>query len=164
RERPLHFQIAIESLEPDRSFDVIVGGSYRLTERRAPDGPSDTTDSAIQLAITHTLRRVGITFAPSDYSDAVKAMAEALRKDALLQSELSMVQAQLLRPTVQIQPDRSMVHVPRSNVLEVPDVHPEPLLRRSGQGLPRMGRPPALVDMQERAPQQAPPPAAQRAL
>ncbi len=33
RERPLHFQVAIESLEPDRSFDVLVGGSYRLTRR-----------------------------------------------------------------------------------------------------------------------------------
>src|SRR5947207_53879 len=44
RERPLHFQIAIESLEPDRSFDVTVGGSYRVTERRTQDGPSDTTE------------------------------------------------------------------------------------------------------------------------
>jgi len=114
RERPLHFQVAVESLEPDRSFDVLVGGAYRLTERRAQDGPSDATDSAIQLAITRTLRRIGITFAPSDYLNAAKAMAEVLRKDALLQSELSMVQAQLLRPTVQIQPDRSMVHVYRS--------------------------------------------------
>ena len=155
RERPLHFQIAVESLEPDRSFDVHVGGSYRLTERRAQDGPSDTTDSAIQLAITRTLRRIGITFAPSDYPNAAKAMAEVLRKDALLQSELAMVHAQLLRPTVQIQPDRSMVHVPRPNVLGMPDMRPDPMLRRARQGLPRMGRPPALVDMQERAPQPA---------
>src|SRR5262249_39747342 len=29
RERPLHFQITVESLEPDRSFDVLVGGAYR---------------------------------------------------------------------------------------------------------------------------------------
>jgi hypothetical protein len=164
RERPLHFQVAVESLEPDRSFDVLVGGAYRLTNRRAQDGPSDTTDSAIQLAITRTLRRIGITFAPSDYPSAAKAMAEVLHKDALLQSELSMVQAQLLRPTVQIQPDRSMVHVPRPNVLEAPDMRPAPMLRRDRQGLPRISRPPALVDMQESAPQQAPPPAVPRAL
>jgi hypothetical protein len=50
REQPLHFQAAVESLEPDHSFDVLVGGSYRLTERRAQNGPSDTTDSAIQHA------------------------------------------------------------------------------------------------------------------
>ena len=164
RERPLHFQVAIESLEPDRSFDVLVGGSYRLTERRAQDGPSDTIESAIQLAITRTLRRVGITFEPSDYPNAAKAMGEVLRKDALLQSELSMVQAQLLRPTVQIQPDRSMVHVPRPNSLEVPAERPDPMLRRARQGLPRRSRPPALVDMQARAPQPAPPPAVRRAL
>ena len=163
RERPLHFQVAVESLEPDRSFDVLVGGAYRLTERRAQDVPSDTTDSAIRLAITRTLRRIGITFAPIDYPNAAKAMAEVLRKDALLQSELSMVQAQLLRPTVQIQPDRSMVHVPRPDLLEVPDMRPDPLLRPARQGLPRMGRPPALVDMQENA-LQAPPPAVRRAL
>src|SRR5262249_46219026 len=115
RERPLHFQITVESLEPDRSFDVLVGGAYRLIERRVQDGPGEATAGAIQMAIARTLQRVGITFAPSDYPNAAKAMAETLRKDALLQSELSMVQAQLLRPTVQIQPDRSMVHIPRPN-------------------------------------------------
>jgi hypothetical protein len=162
RERPLHFQVAVESLEPDRSFDVIVGGSYRLTERRTPDGSNDTAESAIQLAITRTLRRVGITFAPGDYSEAAKAMAEVLRKDTLLQSELSLVQAQLLRPTVQIQPDRSMVLVPRPNML--PDTRPEPMLRRTRQALPRVGRPPALTDARDRAPQQTPTPATRLAL
>lgn len=164
RERPLHFQLAVESLEPDRSFDVVVGGTYRLTARRSSDSQADTVDSAIQLAIAHTLRRVGITFAPSDYSDAARAMAEVLRKDALLQSELSLVQAQLLRPTVQIQPDRSMVHVPRPTMLAAPDTRPDPLVRRARQGLPRMGRSPALTDSQERAPEQAPAPVVRRAL
>ncbi|MEP7189848.1 MAG: hypothetical protein ABI901_11720, partial [Roseiflexaceae bacterium] len=164
RERPLHFQVAVESLEPNRSFDVHVGGVYRLTERRAQDEPSDLIDSAIQTAMVRTLQRIGITFEPGDYPSAAKAMAEMLRKDALLQSELAMVHAQLLRPTVQIQPDRSMVHVPRANGMEVPETRPEPSFRRSRQNLPRMGRPPALEDVQERAPQPAPEPTVQRAL
>jgi hypothetical protein len=149
RERALHFQVAVESLEPDRSFDVHVGGAFRLTDRRAPDGPSDSIESAIQMAITRTLRRVGITFAPSDYSNAAKAMAEMLRKDTLLQSELSVVQAQLLRPTVQIQPDHSMVHVPRPTPLSMPDPRSDPMLRRLRQGLPRVNRPPALLATSE---------------
>jgi hypothetical protein len=164
RERPLHFQVAVESLEPDRSFDVHVGGVYRLTERRAQDEPSDLIDGAIQTAIVHALRRVGITFEPGDYPNAAKAMAEMLRKDTLLQSELAMVHAQLLRPTVQIQPDRSMVHVPRASAIGVPETRPEPSLRRSRQNLPRMGRPLALEDMQERAPQPIPAPTVRRAL
>lgn len=164
RERPLHFQVAVESLEPDRSFDVHVGGVYRLTDRRAQDEPSDLIDSAIQTAMVRTLRRIAITFEPGDYPNAAKAMAEVLRKDALLQSELAMAHAQLLRPTVQIQPDRSMVHLPRANVLEVPETRPEPSFRRSRQSLPRMGRTAALEDMQERAPQPAPAPVVRRAL
>ncbi|HEU5099440.1 MAG TPA: hypothetical protein VFU22_10495 [Roseiflexaceae bacterium] len=162
RERALHFQVAIECLEPDRTFDVHVGGAYRLTERRAQDGPTDSIESAIQMAITRTLRRVGITFAPSDYPNAAKAMAETLRRDALLQSELSVVQAQLLRPTVQIQPDHSMVHVPRPTPLGVPDTRSDPMLRRLRQGLPRVNRRPALLEAGESAPSQPTAPAPAR--
>jgi hypothetical protein len=137
RERPLHFQVAVESLETERSFDVLVGGVYRMIDRQVKNAPSDATEAAIQLAIVRILRRVGITYAPSDYTVAAQEMAKALRSDALLQSELSVAKVELLRPTVQIQPDRSMVHVPRASPPVLTDSRPEPTMRRLRAGPPR---------------------------
>src|SRR6185436_15171149 len=121
---------SIDSLDPDRSFAVQVGGFYRMTSRTPAGGPALGMESAIQQAIARTLQRVGITFAPQDYQAAAKAMADTLRQDALLQAELLVIHTQLLRPTVQIQPDRSMVQAPpQSNLPALPNMRPEPPTR-----------------------------------
>jgi hypothetical protein len=127
RERPIRFQHSVDSLDPERSFDVQVGGFYRLTDRMVSGAAVVDTAAAIEQAIGRTLKRIGITFDPSDYVSAAKAMLDALRTDGLLRTELSLAHAELLRPTVHIQPDRSMVHVLRSALpAEVIEPAPEP--------------------------------------
>jgi hypothetical protein len=123
RERPLLAHLAIESLEPAISFDVLVSGGYRLTSRTLTIVPPEALDAALQEAIARTLRRVGIMFAPQDYSAAARTMAEALRHDALLQAQLSTAEIELVRPTVRIQPERHMVVAAQSAgpALPVPD-------------------------------------------
>jgi hypothetical protein len=114
REHPLMVRQAIESLDPTSSFDVLVGGSYRLTSRVPAPASLEDRQSALQEMIIRTLARVGITFAPQDYQDAAQAMAEALRHDSLLLAELAAADLDLVRPTVKIQPDRQMVVVAQS--------------------------------------------------
>src|SRR5262245_648696 len=123
RERPLLARLAIESLEPAISFDVLVGGSYRLTSRTLTIVQPEAHDAALQEAIARTLQRIGILFAPQDYSAAARAMAEALRQDALLQTVLSATEIELVRPTVKIQPDRQMIVAAQSaaQALSTPD-------------------------------------------
>jgi hypothetical protein len=120
REQPLLLQLAIDSLDDRRGFDVQVGGFFRMTDRPSDAVTSDTTATAIRQAMSRALQRVGITFEPADYAAAARAMAQALRTDALLEAELLLAHVQLLRPTVQIQPDRSMVQTPAPAQLAAP--------------------------------------------
>jgi hypothetical protein len=130
REQPLHLQLAIDSLDDRRGFDVQVGGFFRMTDRPSDVAASDATAAAIRQAMSRALQRVGITFEPADYAAAARAMAQALRTDALLEAELLLAHVQLLRPTVQIQPDRSMVQTPASAQLAAlsPALPPAPAL------------------------------------
>jgi hypothetical protein len=121
RERPLLARLAIESLEPTISFEVLLGGSYRLTSRTQIIVALEAHDAAVQDAIARTLGRIGIVFAPHDYAAAARAMAEALRQDALLQSELSAAKIELVRPTVRIQPDRQMIVAAQSAASALPE-------------------------------------------
>jgi hypothetical protein len=114
RERPLLARLAIESLEPTISFDVLLGGSYCLTSRTLMIVALEAYDIPVQDAIARTLGPIGIAFAPHDYAAAARAMTEALRQDTLLQSELSAAEIQLVRPTVRIQPDRQMIMAAQS--------------------------------------------------
>jgi hypothetical protein len=109
RERPLMVRLAVESLDPATSFEVLIGGSYRLTSRLPADGVAEAGEAQLQDTILRTLRRVAITFVPHDYEAAERAMADALRHDSLFQSELTTAEIELLRATVKIQPDRDMV-------------------------------------------------------
>ena len=102
RERPLRARLAIGSLDPESSFDVLVGGNYRMISRVPTIVPSDALDSSLHEAIIRTLRRVAITYAPQDYLTAAAAMGEALRHDTLLQAELSATEIELVRPTLKI--------------------------------------------------------------
>jgi hypothetical protein len=143
RERPLLARVAIESLDPAISFDVLVGGSYRLTSRTLTIVPPEAHDSALQESIARTLRRIGIAFEPQDYLAAARAMAEALRHDALLQAELSSVEIELVRPTVRIQPERHMIIAAQ--------IVPEPTERR-GRSVPLLSGPVGPADGADDAP------------
>jgi hypothetical protein len=126
RERPLLSRITIESLDPQSSFDVLAGGSYRQTSRAPSTVAPEVLDAALQEAIARTLRRIAISYAPQDYLAAADAMAEALRHDSLLQAELSAAEIELIRPTVKIQPDRHMLVAARAAPLALPAPAPEP--------------------------------------
>jgi hypothetical protein len=109
RERPLTARLAIESLDPAISFDSLIGGSYRLTSRTPGAVSPEAGEARLHDAVLRTLRRIAITFAPHDYEEAERAMADALRHDSLLQAELTTAEIELLRATVKIQPNRDMV-------------------------------------------------------
>jgi hypothetical protein len=123
RERPLHAQFAIESLDPARSFAVEIGGFYRMISRTPSTVPAQDAEGAVLQAISRTLQRVGITFSPQDYQVAARAMLETLREDPLLQAELLVIHTQLLRPTVHIQPDRSMLKASQAGLPDMPETH-----------------------------------------
>jgi hypothetical protein len=142
-------RLAIESLEPTISFDVLLGGGYRLTSRTLTIVALEAYDAAIQDAIARTLRRVGIAYAPHDYSAAAQAMGEALCQDALLQSDLSAAEIELVRPTVRIQPDRQMIVAAQNTTLALPGpVSPD----RTRRGPPLLSGPTDLVDEPTDAP------------
>jgi hypothetical protein len=145
RERPLLARLAIESLEPAISFDVLLGGGYRLTSRTLTIVAQEAHDAALQDAIARTLGRVGIAFAPHDYAAAGQAMAEALRQDALLQSELSAAEIELVRPTVRIQPDRQMI-------VAAQNAAPAPSADRTWRGPALLGGPAGMADQPADAP------------
>jgi hypothetical protein len=149
RERPLLAHLAIESLEPTTSFEVLLGGSYRLTSRTLMIVALEAHDAAVQEAIARTLGRIGIAFAPHDYVAAARAMAEALRQDALLQSELSAAEIELVRPTVRIQPDRQMIMAAQSAASALPGPASSD---RSRRGPPLLTGPTDLADAPTDAP------------
>lgn len=171
RERPFHFQLKVDSRDADGGFDVQVGGFYRLIDR-APAGTLDALDAKIKPAVGRALRRIGMGFAASDYAAAGQAMADALRKDPLLEAELSSAQVQLLRPTAQILPDRGLLQavpvvqpIPSAappDRLAAVDVQPSEKPRESF-GAPPADEAPTLLAMREgaRPPAPAEPPASE---
>ena len=130
----------------------MVGGVYRLTERRKNSMPDrgdrerdPAGDRAHAAPCWHHLFAERLSGrGQSDGRDAPQGFA--------LQSELAVAQVQLLRPTVQIQPDRSMVQIAQSNVVVLPDTRSESSMPRPRQGLLRAGPVPALPEPDDSAP------------
>lgn len=104
RERPIEFELLVDSLEPGCCFDVQMAGLYRLIDRVSGAVSSEAAEAAIQLAVGRALRRVGLSFAPDNHVAAMEAMVAALGKDELLKAELVAAHAQLLNPTVRVRP------------------------------------------------------------
>jgi hypothetical protein len=123
RERPLTANLTIESLDAGKSFDALIGGSYRLISRGQV--VAQECEAKLHDAVYRTLSRVGITFAAHDYEGAERAMFDALRFDSLLQAELATAEIEIVRATVKIQPNRDMVIAAQQALPVLPAPAPE---------------------------------------
>ncbi|HWQ12666.1 MAG TPA: hypothetical protein VNL77_07700 [Roseiflexaceae bacterium] len=106
RDRPLLARLRTESLDPSRTFDVQVGGFYRVRTRAADAPAFAEVEETIRALLTTALDRVGMAYAPADYRTAAEAMTDALWNDGVLKAELAAAGIELLRPAVHIYPDR----------------------------------------------------------
>jgi hypothetical protein len=118
RDRPLLARFRVETNQADATFDVQVGGFYRLTTRSV-DAAAVPAEETIYDIVARALGRVGTGFAPEQYRDAARAMDEQLWTDGVLKAELAAANVELLRPAVHIFPDRALLEqTGRSLLLE----------------------------------------------
>ncbi len=112
RERPLMWRFYSESLDPRISFEIQVGGFYKIRRHLIPSSTGsgiDEIEFALRNGIERAIRRVAIEFAPQEYREAARAMSEALTMSPVLLAELASAEVDLLRPAVEIQPARPML-------------------------------------------------------
>jgi hypothetical protein len=129
RDRPLLARFRVETNQPDATFDVQVGGFYRVTSRSI-DAESVPAEETIYDIVARALGRVGVGFAPEQYRDAARAMDERLWNDSVLKAELAAAQVELLRPAVHIFPDRALLEQLGRPLLLEDGRRREPRLRR----------------------------------
>ncbi len=112
RERPLKLRLAIESSDPDQTFDVLVGVFYRLKTRDVETIVLTDIEATIRTAISHTLHRIGMRYSPREYRAAAAMMTEDLWNDGVLKADLLASGIELLRPAAQIQLDSRYLGAP----------------------------------------------------
>jgi hypothetical protein len=109
REHALTWRFFAESLDPRVTFDVQVGGFYRSRIRVTTAARLDEIEFALREALERVIKRVAVEYVPQEFREAARAMGAALRESPVLQAELAMIQVELLRPAVEIQPARPML-------------------------------------------------------